>query len=206
MKSFREVKGVVFDMDGTLVLSDLDFARIRAEAEVPDGIPILEFLEAADPSSRRKAERVLMEHEKRAAVECTLQPGAEQVLEALRKRGLKLALLTRNSRESVDQVVARFAMDFDVSIAREDARPKPSPEPVLKIAAALGLSPAELLVVGDYIFDVQAGRAAGSHTALLRTDKNGAFESEAEIVVDQLIELLDYLPARATTRAQQEAS
>ena len=185
----RTVRGVVFDMDGTLVISGLDFERIRAEANIPDGLPILEFIESASDAAREKALRVLLAHEGRAARSCSLRPGALHVLGSLRELGMKLALLTRNSRDSVRVVLERFGLEFDFWIAREDAAPKPSPEPVLKTAAGLGLSPAELLVVGDYIFDIEAGRAAGAATALLRQDGRPVPDPPPDLVLEDLAEL-----------------
>jgi len=48
----------------------------------------------------------------------------------------------------------------------EVARPKPAPDGVLMIAAALGVRPDELAYVGDSPPDARAARAAGSHAAL----------------------------------------
>jgi len=193
------VKAVVFDLDGTLVTSELDFSRIRAEADVPDGMPVLEYLDSAEAPARERALRVLLAHESRAAQRCELRPGAELVLERLRSLGVRLALLTRNSRCTVQKVLARFGIEFDCCVAREDARPKPSPEPVLKIAGALGLEPQQLLVVGDYVFDIEAGRAAGARTALLRTQKAPPAHPPPDLVLDELTDLLDYFPEPGAT-------
>jgi len=190
----ERIKGVVFDMDGTLVISELDFDRIRREAGVPEGIPVLEFLDSAPPSVRRNAERVLVQHEEKAARRCKLRKGAKEVLETLRAGGMRIALLTRNSRQSVIALLERFLLRFDCCVSREDAAPKPSPEPVVKIAEALALKPSELLVVGDYVFDVEAGRAAGARTAFLKTEHYRGPLPDADIILSDLPELLDHLP------------
>lgn len=181
-------------MDGTLVSSELDFGLIRAEAGVPDGIPILEFMDRATEEERGRVNAILLGHERRAAGECCLLPGAGHVVESLRERGLKVALLTRNSRESVKLVLTRLGLSFHCCVAREDARPKPSADPVLKIGAALHLQTAELLVVGDYIFDIQSGQRAGARTALLDTGRDYDLDPPPDIVVHDLMEILDHLP------------
>jgi HAD superfamily hydrolase (TIGR01509 family) len=123
------------------------------------------------------------------------------VIEELTRRGVKTALLTRNSAESVQTVLERFGLRFDVWMSREDAEPKPSPEPVLRIARRLGLAPEELIVVGDYVFDVQAGRAAGARTAFVRRRSDLPPPPEADVVIESLHELLDVLPSHDPRRA-----
>lgn len=194
LAAFAHVRGVVFDMDGTLTHSPLDFSRIRAEAGVPEGRPVLEFLADAPEPVRERVTEVLHRHERRAAEDCSLHEGAAEVIRELGRRGLKTALLTRNSAESVRTVLGRFGLSFDCWLSREHAEPKPSPQPVLEIAGRLGLTPAELLMVGDYVFDMQAGRAAGASTAFVRNHSGAEPPEEADAVVEGLLDLLDLLP------------
>jgi len=196
-KTLPGIRGVVFDMDGTLTVSNLDFDAIRNECGVDHGIPLLEFLESAPEEQRRRVQAVLERHEKRAALECELRDGAREVVREFARRGLKTALLTRNSAESVRTVMARFGLEFDCWISREQARPKPAPDAVLEIARRLGLSPAELVVVGDYVFDVHAGRDAGSATVFVTTKNSIAPPEEADFVVDNLRGLLRLMPESA---------
>jgi HAD superfamily hydrolase (TIGR01509 family) len=184
------LKAVIFDMDGTVTESPLDFERIRADCGVPPGRPVLEHLSGLPEVERRRAEAVLAEHERRAATACVLKEGAREAIEALRARGLKTALLTRNSAESVRTVLERFALQFDCWLSREDAEPKPSPDAVLRIARRFGVRPQEVLMVGDYVFDVQAGRAAGARTAFVRNAKVALPPAEADYVIGDLHELL----------------
>jgi len=191
------LKGIVFDMDGTLVESCLDFALIRDECGAPAGTPLLEFIESAPEADRKRMHTILDRHEREAAMKCTLRDGATEVLDAFASTGHKLALLTRNSAESVRVVLRRFRLSFDCWLSRHDAAPKPSPEPVLRIAERLGLCPTHLLVVGDYIFDVQSGHAAGARTAFLRTPKLMQAPPETDIVIDDLRDLLRFVPPTA---------
>jgi HAD superfamily hydrolase (TIGR01509 family) len=194
-EALSQIEGVVFDMDGTLTVSPLDFDLIRAECDIPPGEPILEFLERAPLPHRERARRVLLMHEQRAAATCALRDGAREVVAELARRGLKTALLTRNSARSVRTVLSRFGLRFDCVVSREQADPKPSPAPVLRIADQLGIPPARLLVVGDYVFDVQAGRAAGTVTAFIKTESRRDPPPQADAVVEDLRELLQIVPA-----------
>jgi len=187
------VKAVIFDMDGTVTDSPLDFDRIRADCGIPAGRSVLEHLATLPKAERRRAEAVLAEHERRAAAECVLKDGAREAIETLRARGLKTALLTRNSAQSVRTVLERFGLEFDCCLSREDAEPKPSPEAVLQIAQRFGVPPQEVLMVGDYVFDVQAGRAAGARTVFVRNAKVPVLPAEADYAIGDLRELLDLL-------------
>ncbi|HHT9153947.1 MAG TPA: HAD family hydrolase [Candidatus Hypogeohydataceae bacterium YC40] len=187
------IKGVIFDMDGTITECDVDFEAIRREARIPN-VPILEYIEGLEEQKRGEVFAVLERHEARAAVNSRLRKGVMEVLENLRKKGIKTALLTRNSRRSVETILKRHNLKFDVVVSRDDAPPKPSPQPVLLIGKKLGLKPEELLVVGDFHFDVQAGKAAGARTAFLLND-NYHPPQEADYQLHNLAELLQILGA-----------
>ena len=159
--------GVVFDLDGTITKNNLDFGAIRRAIGMDSPEPILEYMEKVSPDEKARIDGILDAHERHAAETAELNDGVEETLAFIAEKGLKTALLTRNSRESARVVMERYRLQFDVVVAREDAEPKPSPQPVLFIAEQLGLSPDELLMVGDYKFDIMSGQAAGSKTALL---------------------------------------
>ncbi|MDO8137956.1 MAG: HAD family phosphatase, partial [Candidatus Brocadiales bacterium] len=118
------IKGVVFDMDGTITECDVDFEAIRREANVPK-VPILEYMEGLGEQRRREVLAILERHEARAAGGSRLRKGVVEVLEALKRKGIKTALLTRNSRRSAETILKRHNLRFDVVVSRDDAPPKP---------------------------------------------------------------------------------
>jgi len=165
-QSLNPLRLAVFDMDGTITRPLLDFRRIRAEIGLPE--PLLENMMALPPGpERERAFSILERHEDDAADLSELGDGAREALEFLRARGTLLALVTRNSRRSVLRVLEKHALDFDFVVTRDDAPAKPRPEPLWLICERLGVPPAGALMVGDYKYDVIAGRAAGMRTALL---------------------------------------
>jgi hydrogenase maturation factor len=104
----------------------------------------------------------------------------------------------------VERALRRFesltAADFDVIVTRDDdgIAPKPAPDGVLHAAAAMGVPAAETLVVGDFLLDMQAGRAAGAVTAfLLNHGAPGDGEADepdaadCDFVVGRLPELME---------------
>jgi len=160
---------VLFDLDGTLTVPNLDFDAIRAELGLPEG-PILEAMAGMDSAERSRAEEVLTSHERRAALESTLQDGAVETIDELRRRGWPVGILTRNARRWVGVVLDKHRLRLDAIRARDDGVIKPSPEPVLALCRELDCEPTASWVVGDYLFDLQSGRQAGCTTVLMLGD------------------------------------
>jgi len=172
-RPFR-LRAVLFDLDGTLTRPGaLDFAAIKREVGCPPDSLVLEWIEALPAGARRtEALAALERFELAAAAESEPNEGAERVVRSLRARGLKIGVLTRNGLPAVRRALARFrdldAGDLEVIVTRDDAvAPKPAPDGVLHAAAAMGVPPEEMLVVGDFVLDMEAGRAAGALTAYL---------------------------------------
>lgn len=172
-RPFR-LRAVLFDFDGTLTRpGSLDFPALKREIGCPPDRFVLEWIEALPAGPRRLGALAALERfELAGAAGSEPNAGAEELVGRLRGAGLRVGVLTRNGRAAVDAALARFAhLDaaaFDVIVTRDDEpAPKPAPDGVLHAAAAMGVAPAELLVVGDYVLDVMAGRAAGAVTAFL---------------------------------------
>ncbi len=160
-------RAVIFDLDGTLTRPLLDFDAIRAEIGLRPRLPILEQLAAGDDALRARAEPILRRHENDAIDRATLSDGCAELLRRLDERRVPTAILTRNTRDAVAAFVHKFALSFRAIYTREDGPPKPSPAGVLALCDRMGAIVAHTVAVGDYKFDVQAGRAAGCRTVLL---------------------------------------
>src|SRR5579859_8021052 len=104
------LRGIVFDLDGTLVRQELDFEALRCEIGVPSGTPLLETLAALPEPEQARAWTILDRHERIAAAKAEVFPGVADLLIDLAERGLRLGLLTRNSRNSVETVLARCGL------------------------------------------------------------------------------------------------
>jgi HAD superfamily hydrolase (TIGR01509 family) len=161
------LRGVIFDLDGTLVDTGLDFHLIRREMGLPQGVPILEALAAAaDDGHAERRWAILADHEARGVERATLYPGVLEFFEELERRTVKRAVLTRNSRTSAVATLARFDIEVHLIHAREDGPVKPDPAGIWRICEHWGLEPRECAMIGDYRFDIEAGRAAGTRTVL----------------------------------------
>ena len=170
----HQLRGWVFDLDGTLTLAQHDFPAIRRELGVPADADILTYMATLPAADYTAMKAQLDAIELRLAAEVEPAPGAVELVRQLREQGRRLGILTRNL-----QVVARSTLSClgildcfaaeDV-LGREDAAPKPSPDGIHQLLDRWQLSPDEAVMVEDFRFDLEAGRAAGSRTCLILPD------------------------------------
>ncbi|MCU5785237.1 HAD family hydrolase, partial [Alloalcanivorax marinus] len=135
----RRFQALLFDLDGTLVDSQLDFAALRRELGFPDGIGVLEHLQTLAPLAAARARAVIDRHEQEGAAAARWIDGAEALLATLHQRGVPTAILTRNSRAAVARTHDVLNLPVDLILTREDCEPKPDPEGLLRIADRLRL-------------------------------------------------------------------
>jgi HAD superfamily hydrolase (TIGR01509 family) len=174
--SLAEVRHWVFDMDGTLTVAVHDFAAIREALGIPPEHDILTHL-AALPAAEAAAKHAwLLEHERDLALGSRPAPGAVELVRELAVRGYRLGILTRNARElahiTLEAIGLADCFAVEDVLGRDEAPPKPHPGGLLKLAAAWAVAPAEMVMVGDYRFDLDCGRAAGTHTVLVNLPDN----------------------------------
>ncbi|GBC62238.1 hypothetical protein DENIS_3207 [Desulfonema ishimotonii] len=168
------IKAVLFDFDGTLTRPGaIKFPIIKERLGCPSDRPVLEFIrEMPDPEDRRSAHAALEQFEADAAIASRPNAGAVEIITYLRSKGVRLGILTRNLEASVARALENFngvsAADFELILSREaPIAPKPSPAGVLLAAQELGVEAGELMVVGDFGFDIEAGNQAGATTVFL---------------------------------------
>ncbi len=194
-----EVGGFVFDLDGTLIDSRLDFCLIRRDIGVPEGVGVLEYLNQLSGPEAQRARNTLHKHEQRGAEIATLMPGAGQLLDLLQQRGVAVAILTRNSRAAAETACRRVGLNPPQLITREDAAPKPDPAGILLACQRWGLKPEAVGMVGDFHYDIDAGRNAGCRTILYlggRDPQSLPFAKRADLLLECFTRpqpLLDWL-------------
>ncbi len=184
-------KGVIFDLDGVIVKSCLDFGLIASEIfGSASRIPVLERIEElSHAAEKEEAFRILEKHERRAALRAQLNPGIDELLELVKRRGMKTAIVTRNSQDSVRIILEKFDLPIDCIVTRETAPPKPSRESVLRACEGMRLTPHEVLLLGDYEFDMLAGKRAEVVTILLRSSEDSTSEN-ADVEIESIAELM----------------
>ena len=185
------IAGIIFDLDGTLADSQLDFEAMRREMELPPGLPILEAIEQLEPARAARCHETLHRHEREGVERATLLPGAGELLAILARRGLRIAIATRNSRAITAATLEKLGIQAELALTRDDGPVKPDPWSVLHVCDQWSISPAEVVVIGDYRFDVLSGRAAGSRTVLLthpHDPRHYPNDERADLVLGSLAE------------------
>ena len=153
---------VLFDMDGTIYDSGIDFLAIRERLGLPqNGMPILDQLRAASHETRTRGIELLHTAEAEGAADGRLIPGTIELLVWLRRRGIRCALITNNSRRSVDAIFAKHPLSFDLVLTRDDAAAKPAPDLFLKALQRFHVQPSHAVAVGDTHLDALAAHRAG---------------------------------------------
>ena len=182
---FSDVRAVLFDLDGTLARTFIDFDRMRRAMHAlsarfgtnvaTDGehdiLEIVARMQAAmggapGDFARDEAWGILEALEIEGCAHAEPVPGASTLLRRLRdERGLPVAVITRNCRRVSLDLLARLSLPHDLLLAREDvARAKPHPDALLDACRVFDVAPQDAVMVGDLWPDVAAGRAAGACT------------------------------------------
>ncbi|KAL2835216.1 HAD-like domain-containing protein [Aspergillus cavernicola] len=198
-----QLKGIVFDVDGTLCLpQNYMFGEMRAALGISKSVDILHHIrslataqEQLEASNKIKAiEREAMQHQEP-------QPGLVELMDYLQGRGVRRALCTRNFEKPVTNLLQNhlYAHVFVPIITRETPGllPKPDPAGILHIAKEWSLAnrAENLIMVGDSIDDMTAGHTAGAATVLLLNDHNGHLKEHmhTDLCIERLDELINIL-------------
>jgi len=164
-------RGVIFDLDGTVVENNYDWQRIREEIGAGE-TSILSYLESLEEPERSRKRVILERHEAAQTEVSVLRRGIRDLLGVLLASGVALALVTNNSRKNTDFLLKKFGLDFDCVITRESGLWKPSGAPFREVLNRLGLEPDGCCVIGDTRFDVLAGLDAGIAAIFLLSNES----------------------------------
>lgn len=177
------LRAIIFDLDGTLVdsLDDLTDAlnaalstvggsqvdRKNVRGWVGDGLPALcrRAWPNADDAKLQNFISMAADHYRARCVARTRPYGnILKMLDLLKGRGTPLAVLSNKPHELTRRVVSELGMEkFFVEVRGylTEAEKKPSPNAALSIADTFGMDPANVMLVGDSIVDIQTARHAG---------------------------------------------
>ena len=189
------IRAVIFDLDGTITQPFFDFDAIRAQMGLTreDG-PVWEAMQRMSPQRQRQTEKILFYHEQKGVDESQLNEAAAETLAELRKMGIKIGILTRNRTANAWAVAAKHGLQFDAVLGREDGPVKPDAYGVVELCRCFKVQPQDVLMVGDYLFDIQCARAAGAIAVLLANHPQAEkFAEQADYRIDRIDEILEII-------------
>lgn len=169
---------IVFDIDGTLidtenaVLSSLEdtLAELghpcpgRDDLKFALGIPGETTLAQLGIADTAAANRIWNGHVKKYFSSVTVFRGIRSLLEELRAEGYRLGIITSKNHDeyAADFVPSGLAGYFDTVICVDDClRPKPAADPVAAYLERTGIRPAQMLYIGDTVYDAECTGNAG---------------------------------------------
>jgi HAD superfamily hydrolase (TIGR01549 family) len=178
------------------------FALMRTALQIPKSVDILGHIHSLPESEQEAAHEAIKQIERDAMVKQTPQPGLVELMTYLDSRGLPKGILTRNFDAPVTHLLEKFLPEavFEPIITRSFHPPKPRPEGIWHIVEKWGMGVGAegakgVIMVGDSLDDMTAGRLAGAATVLLRNDVNGevAEHEHTDLVVSRLDDLVKIL-------------
>jgi len=210
----KSTKGIIFDLDGTLIdsyqalylafrhtyqnmgLAPLSFDEVQRVVGHGLSNTLRDLLgEERVPEAlrlfRQKYEEVLRPY-------TFLLPGAREVLEALHGRGIKLAIATNKLGRFSREIFEHFGLDklFAIIVGDEDvSQNKPHPEMLLHAIEKMGLRKEEVIFVGDSSIDIQTAKNAGVRVFAVPTGvtkREDLEKSQPAAVLNSLLDLLNY--------------
>jgi pyrophosphatase PpaX len=188
-KNHLPLRCVIFDVDGTLTatgrlifdsfnhIAELYRHRRFSEAEIikmfgpPEEVALLSIVD--ESQAEEAMAEYLRFYRSHHAELAHLHPGMLQVLELIKRRGLKLAVFTGKGSSTTRISLEELGIDefFDYVVTGTDVREhKPSPEGILRILQHFNIGPHEALMIGDGISDVKAAHDAGVKVGVVLWD------------------------------------
>lgn len=201
------IKGIIFDLDGTLIDSMSIWGRIDEEytkslgydmpEDLRDDIEGMRFPEVAEYFKRRflikkSTDEIMQEWTDMAFSkyehEVEMKPGARVFLQNAKRDGYKLGIATSNSQKLLDAVLKAQKIEhlFDAVCTGDMTKnSKPAPDVYLHVAQELGLLPSQCLVFEDIPQGIMSGKNAGMRVCAVEDD----FSKECKL---KKIELADF--------------
>ena len=211
----KSIKGVIFDLDGTLIdsyqaiylsfhytyinlgLEPLSFEEVQRAVGLGLGKTFSDLL-----GEERVSEALRLFREKYEEVyrqNTYLLPGARRVVEALGERRIKLAIATNKLGRFSREIFHHFGMDklFAIILGDEDVlQNKPHPEMLFRAMEKMALRNEEVAFIGDSLIDIQTGKNADLRVYAIPTGvttREELSKAQPTLILNSLLDLLNHL-------------
>jgi len=219
-EQFSPLRGVILDMDGTLLDTERLFIDLWKQADGRESPELDEALHDIIGVTRERAREIVLEklggdypyeacrrfvddafRKIREEGALPVKAGAEELLRFLREEGFKTALASSTIRELVipEMQAAGLSDYFDIIIAGDDVKNgKPAPDIFLEAAAGLRLRPEECLAIEDSFNGIRAAHLAGMRPVMVPDIKKPDDEISrlAEVICKDLDSVREWIARR----------
>ncbi|MHA1116389.1 MAG: HAD family hydrolase [Candidatus Heimdallarchaeum aukensis] len=207
---------IIFDLDGTLVQSNILYSTIKSELKdllksiigeelysefvsIPRSIlEILTFISKHDNSGfySKKAWEIVEKYEIKGYEHATIHDDVLPTLKILKEKGATIAILTNNSKKLTDFAMKQFNLNkyIDYVVTRDDVeKVKPDPEGIYKIMKKFNKDKEETLFIGDSWLDAESAFNAGVKFAYFGKANEETREKKipAKIEINSISEVLN---------------
>ncbi len=193
------VKGVIFDLDGTLIQLPVRYDLLRdqlrrlfqSRSDFFQLIPSIVDHAKGDPTMVRRAFELICAEEVLGASKILVIEGALNLLHQLKSDNQILGLVTLQCRKATRHIINNVEMEglFTSILTRDESYDRL--DQIKKTLESLGLLPAETIVVGDRLNDVEAAKRAGCKSILV--GRNPSENEDVSVSVERL-DLLSHNP------------
>ncbi|MCX6150500.1 MAG: HAD family hydrolase [Ignavibacteriales bacterium] len=216
MKDQEQIKSVVFDLDGTLMMSSATIYKAT--------IKTLEEFNITPNFTEDEFNGKIGHHFKNifddfkvdvSDIEYFIDryktyyfdfiddsnffPNVVEVLQTLKENKIPASILTTKAQDQADKIINHFGMRsyFTIIMGRQDGiKIKPAPDALLRICRQVGILPANTLMVGDSELDIKCGKAAGAQSCAVTfgyRNKEFLLNENPDFVVDDIRDLVAIL-------------
>jgi phosphoglycolate phosphatase len=215
----RTTQAVLFDLDGTFADTAPDLAHALNCMRVSRQLPLLPVattraytsmgargllgvgldVTPEHPDYAAMRDEFLAHYEANLCRETQLFPGMAELLDELERRGLKWGIVTNKAERYTHPLLKLLGVDHRAACViggDTTGKTKPDPAPLLAATERMGIAPIHCIYVGDDRRDVQAGRAAGMKTIVVKfgyLHGNDPETWEADAMIDTPGDLLQHL-------------
>jgi len=169
------IKFIIFDLDDTIIYSNLNYSTIRnqvaelldpsilkQEVEKTPILSLLELLKEYQPELYPEGVKRMVMLEEEAIKGARIMDGANMIPKVLKKFSLKSAIYTNGSRKTIRRYYEKFPFLCDMSILTRDdiIHPKPHPEGLIKLMNEYNIPNLNTVYIGDsWIDSIAADKA-----------------------------------------------
>ncbi len=209
-----DIKLAIFDLDGTLIGAPMTFMEIKEKLReklleigisqeiIGDLTPMYESLFRIAKETGKdvnELKKLLEELEVKRVHESFLFEGTKDVLDFLKTKGIKLAIMTRNCRSATLKALKMHEIEeyFELILTRDDLpwnEVKPNEMHIKRILEHFKVPPTKAMVIGDHGYDIIPAKKVGALSILITRHESGrmsfSIEEKADFEVPTMRELL----------------